>query len=183
MVPTPSGSERERFRWLFEERRDELYRFLHRLAGNSHDAEDLLQETFARLWRKRYQFRGDGSVGGYLRRIAFRVYLNARTRLGRVRAVPPLDHDPPADAPDPAELAADSDDARFLRRAVRGAIDALPDSWREPFLLFRYEGLTCAQVADVMGITPKAVEMRLRKAMQALSASLERLRADYGGRS
>ena len=55
------------------------------LTGNRHDAEDLLQDTFARLWRKRDQFRGDGSLEGYVRRISYRVFLNARSRLSRGR--------------------------------------------------------------------------------------------------
>jgi RNA polymerase sigma-70 factor (ECF subfamily) len=59
-------------------------------------------------------------------------------------------------------------------------VDALPDEWREPFVLFRYEDMSCADVADAMGLTPKAVEMRLRSAVRALSARLGR-QAERGG--
>ncbi|MBP7276243.1 MAG: hypothetical protein KBA51_08585 [Kiritimatiellae bacterium] len=50
----------------------------------------------------------------------------------------------------------------------------LPSGWREPFVLFRYEGLTCAQVAEMMGLSPKAVELRLARALRAVA---ERVRA------
>ncbi len=58
---------------LFETHRAAVHRFLTRLARNAHDADELLQETFVLVWRKRAQFRGDGSVGGYLRQIAYRM--------------------------------------------------------------------------------------------------------------
>jgi len=49
---------------------------------------------------------------------------------------------------------------------VRRAVDALPEGWREPFVLFRYEGLTCAEIAEAMDLSPKAVELRLARAMK-----------------
>lgn len=177
MGPSAQGLDRDAFRRLFDERRDDVFRFLWRLAGNAHDAEDLLQETFARLWRKRAQFRGDGSVNGYLRRVAYRTFLNARPGLRRARAPLALDAEPE----DGRESPADSAEREDLLREVRGAVAALPDEWREPFVLFRYEGMSCADVAEAMGLTPKAVEMRLRSAVRALAARLGRHQAERGG--
>ena len=97
------------FRRLFDEHRDTVFRFLYRLAGNRHDAEDLAQETFVRLWRKRDQFRGDGSVEGYLRRIAYRTFLNARARLSRPGGPHVEEHEPVDGNPDPSESASRSE--------------------------------------------------------------------------
>lgn len=177
MGPRASGLDRDNFRRLFDERREDVFRFLWRLAGNAHDAEDLLQETFARLWRKRAQFRGDGSLDGYLRRIAYRTFLNARPGLRRARAPLSLDAEPEDGGESPADAAARGD----LLREVRAAVDALPDGWREPFVLFRYEGMSQAEVADAMGLTPKAVEMRLRAAVRALAARVGEHQAERGG--
>ena len=176
--------DRDGFRSLFETHRNAVYRFLHRLSGNADDAEDLLQETFTLLWRKRHQFRGDGSLEGYVRRIAYRSYLNARPKIVRGRAHQVLDgHEEMAvdrsDSPD--ETAARRDAQRHLLECVRRVVDALPDSWREPFVLFRYEGLTCAEVAETMGLTPKAVEMRLAKAMKDVAGRLAGLREEFRG--
>jgi len=173
--------DREAFRRLFDEHGAGLHRFLTRLARDRHDAEDLLQETFARLWRKRDQFRGEGSLEGYLRRVAYRTFLNARHRLSRGREPLPLQHEPCGGAEDPAERAARDDLRQHLLARVREEVDRLPDSWREPFVMFRFEGMTCPAIAELMGLTPKAVEMRVTKALRRVADRLKELRAEYGG--
>jgi RNA polymerase sigma-70 factor (ECF subfamily) len=173
--------DREGFRRLYETHGEAVFRMLVRLTRNAHDAEDLVQDTFTTLWRKRSQFRGEGSLEGYLRRIAYRTYLNARTRLGRARAASPfLDGQAASHDSNPAVVAERRSDRRFLLERVRREVDALPDSWREPFVLFRYEGLTCAQVAETMGLTPKAVELRLARALDAVARALQGLEASHG---
>jgi RNA polymerase sigma-70 factor (ECF subfamily) len=173
--------DRDGFRRLYEAHGDAMFRMLHRLTRNAHDAEDLVQESFTTLWRKRRQFRGEGSLEGYLRRIAYRTYLNARGRLARARSPAPL-HDGQAASRegDPAPRVERASDERLLLDRVRRAVDALPDSWREPFVLFRYEGLTCAEVAEAMGITTKAAELRLARALEAVSKEVADLRTAYG---
>ena len=160
------------FRVLFETHRDAVHRFLSRLTRHAHDADDLTQETFLQLWRKRAQFRGEGSVGGYLRQIAYRTYLNARPRIERDRKRASIDG---ADAPtvedDAKAVAARLDDEALVER-VRRVVEALPEGWREAFVLFRFEGLTCTEVADAMGLTPKAVERRLTRALKAVTRGM-----------
>lgn len=170
----------DEFRRLFEEHRDVVFRFLYRLAGNRQDAEDLAQDTFVRLWRKRDQFRGDGSVEGYLRRIAYRTFLNARARLSRPRGPHMQEIEPVDGTPDPSESASRSELKSFLLAHVRRAVEELPSSWREPFVLFRYEGLKLREIADTLGITPKAAEIRVARALERVAARLRDLRAEYG---
>ncbi len=168
------------FRRLFEEHRNTVFRFLYRLAGDRHDAEDLVQDTFVRLWRKRDQFRGDGSMEGYLRRIAYRTFLNARARLSRPRVPNVEEHEPVDGNPDPSESASRSELKSFLLAHVRRAVDELPSSWREPFVLFRYEGLKLKEIAETLGITPKAAEIRVARALGRVATTLRELRAKYG---
>jgi RNA polymerase sigma factor (sigma-70 family) len=175
--------ERCEFRQLFETNADSVFRFLFRLARNRHDAEDLLQETFVRLWRKREQFRGDGSFAGYARRVAFRTYLNARPRLARRSESVPIEScgEPPCTRGGPAEQASRADVAGFLLARVRAAIDALPDSLREPIILFRIEGLKVKEIAEMLGITPKAAEHRVARALHQVSAQVQDVRTEYQG--
>lgn len=168
------------FRALFEAERDRLLRFLWRLTGDANDAEDLLQETFLTAWRKRDQFEGRGSAAGYLRRTAFRLFLNARQKevrrdvLGARCDVEPV-HTPVA------EFVEHEAHARLVER-VRAAVDELPEGPREAFILFRFEGHSCAEVAEITEAPLKTVESRLARAMQLLGAKLrphaEELSAD-----
>jgi RNA polymerase sigma-70 factor (ECF subfamily) len=178
------SGERSEFRQLFETHADGVYRYLYRLARNRHDAEDLLQETFVRLWRKRGQFRGDGSFAGYVRRIAYRTYLNARARLARGNGSVPIRaaQEPPDDRNGPAEQAGRADLERFLLMRVREAVDALPDSLREPFVLFRYEGLMLKEIASILGISTKAVENRVARALKRVAGKVAHLRTEWRGR-
>jgi RNA polymerase sigma-70 factor (ECF subfamily) len=174
--------DREGFRGLFEFHKDAVYRLLCRLSRDPHQAEDLLQETFVIVWRKRDQFRGDGSLEGWMRRIAYRTYLNARPRLERARAEAGLDVEPLARGVAPDDGAARRIDRDAALAAVRRAVDALPETWREPFVLFRYEGMTCAQVAEVLDLTPKAVELRLARALRSVAEQVRPLGDESGPR-
>ena len=130
-----------------------------------------------KAWRSIGEFRGDASFKTWMFRIAYRTFLNARPGLRRARAPLGLDAEPE----DGRESPADSAEREDLLREVREAVETLPDEWREPFVLFRYEGMSCADVAEAMELTPKAVEMRLRSAVRALAARLGRHQAEKGG--
>jgi RNA polymerase sigma-70 factor (ECF subfamily) len=152
-----------------------LHRFLARMTGNTEDAEDLTQETFVTYWRKQAQFRGEGSLTGYLRRIAYRAFLNSRSRIAARR--------PPVSLPatlvsseSTGELVDGRDTRTFCRKKVDEALASLPDVAREAFLMFRFEGLSVAEVADTVGAPVRTVESRLRRAMQHLRERLHKYR-------
>jgi RNA polymerase sigma-70 factor (ECF subfamily) len=165
--------ERLDFRVLFDEQRDPLFRFLVRLTRNPADAEDLLQETFLTVWKKRalYDGRGGGSAAGFLRRTAYRLFLNQHERRARRAVLIPLA------AGERACAAGEEDSARdetvdFLVERVRAALDELPEPTRTAFVLFRYEGLSTAEVAETQGAPQKTVETRIARATQLLAEKL-----------
>ncbi|MEO6711138.1 MAG: RNA polymerase sigma factor [Planctomycetota bacterium] len=160
------------FRALFEAERDRILRFLVHLTGNASDAEDLVQETFIAVWRKRDQFEGRGSAAGYLRRTAFHLFLNARQKQDRRNALAPASSEEPVCTP---VVDFDDREAReVLVSRVRAAVDALPEGPREAFILFRFEGHSCAEIAEIMGTPKKTVESRLARAIQLLGERLKR---------
>lgn len=156
---------------LFGSQRDRLFRLLYRLTGDAADAEDLLQETFLAVWRKREHFEGRGAPEGYLRRTAVRLCLNLHKRRERRAALAPADPSESLATPPDRELER-SDALAFLAARVREALDELPEGPREAFLLFRYEGLSCAEIAEATGAPRKTVETRLRRATQLLAEKL-----------
>lgn len=174
--------ERPEFRALFLEQRDPLFRFLLRLTRNPSDAEDLLQETFLTVWRKRALFEARGSAAGFLRRTAYRLFLNQHERVTRRAALAPLTGQ--RHAPEAAQSASTTDVAEheraetvgFLVERVRAALEELPEPARTAFVLFRYEGLSCAEVAEAQGAPLKTVETRITRATEILAEKLKAYR-------
>ena len=171
------------FDQLFHTHREAVFRFLWRLSRNAADAEDLLQETFLTAWRKRDQFDGRGSVSGWLRKTAFRTYLNEREKRERRRRLVAESGPPDRGSSSQVAPSADTDVARadaqaFLKARVEEALAALPHNARESFVLFRYESMTCAEIGVLIGAPAKTVETRVRRATEQLARRLERYRKD-----
>ena len=166
--------DRSSLRFLFDEQRDSLFRFLYRLTRNASDADDLLQETFLMVWRKRDQFAGRGSAAGYLRTVAFRVFLNARQRSDRRAGLMAVSDREAEVVPAADEELERSEALEFLFARANEAIARLSDEMREAFLLFRFEQLTCVEIAEVMNVPVKTIESRVRRATLLLA---EKLRA------
>mgnify|MGYP001357909294 CR=1 FL=1 len=169
------GLDRTEFRALFERQRQPLHRFLARLTGNAADADDLLQEAFATVWRKRELYAGRGSPDGFLRQTAYRLFLNQWKRAARRRELAPPPGPEPTAPPAGTELA-DEEARRFLLSQVRKALADLPESSREAFLMFRFDGLTAREIAEATGTPVKTVETRVRRATLALAEALARYR-------
>ena len=171
--------ERPEFRALFLEQRDALFRFLLRLTRNASDAEDLLQETFLTAWRKRELYAGRGSAAGFLRSTAYRLFLNSHELERRRSALAPrvaVD-----EIPEPGREQSNGgperdETIRFLVQRVQEALTELPEPTRTAFVLFRYEGLTCAEVAETQGAPIKTVETRIARATELLAAKLQAYR-------
>ncbi len=153
-----------------------LIAYLQRCCGNSATASDLAQETFVRVYKKRHSYDPARPFSTWIYTIATNLVRN-QVRWQKRHPVTLLDHEtlsqtsPPDDAPGPDDTLQDQERAA----AVRQAIQALPQELREPLLLSTYEHLTHTQVASILGLTEKAVEMRLYRARQSLRESLKDL--------
>lgn len=165
--------DRASLRFLFDEQRDALFRFLYRLTRNASDADDLLQETFLMVWRKRDQFDGRGSAAGYLRTVAYRVFLNARQRTDRRAGLMAISDREAQTAPPVDQELEQTEAIEFLFARANEAIDRLSEEMREAFVLFRFEQMTCVQIAEVMDAPVKTIESRVRRASLLLAEKLK----------
>lgn len=141
-----------------------LYGLGVRLLGDRGLAEELVQETFVRLWRGAGRFDpGRGTVRALVFTIARRVAVDLRRR--NQRPTSPLPDDEPAGDDAFEELIAGLD--------LRDALDSLSDKHRE-ILELCYEGdLTQAQVADRLGVPLGTVKTRTYYALKALKLEFE----------
>lgn len=138
-----------------------------RMLGDAVEAEDVVQETFVKLWvNARNWTAAGGGLGGWLRRISTNACLD---RLRRPRFV--SDEGLP-DRPDDAPQADLAIDAERRRAAVAASIQALPERQRAVIVLTYYEGVSNAEAAAILGVGVKGVESLLVRARQALTQML-----------
>ena len=146
-----------------------------RLVFNASEAEELAQETFVRVWQQREKFRAGAAFRPWLFAIAVNLARN-RLRWWRRRPVVSLDAWSAAhetrDTSQPTGQA--TLEAAERAAAVRAAIAALPAELREAIVLFEYEQMSHAEIAAVVGATPKAVETRIYRAKEKLRPQLKR---------
>ncbi len=162
------------FALLVRRWRPRIRRLCTRMVGDAHLAEDLTQETFARLFTRRDTYRGDGRFGTFLWRIALNLCADERRRARRRPEVSLSEQRTEAEAlADPGESPAASLLAAERAERVRRAVVALPEHYRAVVVLRHYEGLKFRQIAEVLGIPLGTVKSRMAEALNRLVAPLE----------
>ena len=159
---------------LLTKHQSRLYRFSLKMCGSPSDAQDVLQETLIALARSIHTFRGDSSVSTWLYTVA-RSFCIKRRRQSKFAPAhtESLDHSVADFTPDPGLAPDEALAARQLQMALNTALAALPEEHREVVLLRDGEGLSAAEVADVLGVSIDAVKSRLHRARLALRDSLK----------
>ncbi|MBV8114443.1 MAG: sigma-70 family RNA polymerase sigma factor [Silvibacterium sp.] len=147
---------------------DQLYNFAHWLTGNRSDAEDLVQETYAKALKGFRSFQEGTNLRAWMYRILRNSFLTSRTGLG-AHNVSPLD-----DEMDITALAAHSLTPEFLvlqqegKQTVRDALACLPLNYREVILLCEIEEMQYKEIAEVLGVPIGTVMSRLARARKML---------------
>ncbi len=150
---------------LVRQHADRVYRLAYRLAGNQHDAEDLTQETFIRVFRSVQNYQ-PGTFEGWLHRITTNLFLDMVRRRARIRMEAlPEDYDRvPADEPNPEQI---YHDAR-LAPDLQAALDSLPPEFRAAVVLCDIEGLSYEEIGATLGVKLGTVRSRIHRGRQAL---------------
>lgn len=164
---------------LMERHGPAVFSFLCRMLGNEEDANDLAQETFARVFRARASFRIHDKFSSWLYTIAANLARNHfrwRARHPGISLETTAD-DPeetlekvlPGSDPPPSEQALASERAAM----VRAEVARLPDDLREAIVLCEWEERGVSEAAEILETTAKAVESRLYRARKLLRERLK----------
>src|SRR6188472_2647285 len=148
-----------------------VYRLAYRLTGNPHDAEDLTQETFVRVFRSLADFT-PGTFEGWLHRITTNLFLDMVRRKQRIR-FDALGDDAaerlPSKEPTPQQL---FNDAHF-DADVQQALDTLAPEFRAAVVLCDIEGLSYEEIAATLGVKLGTVRSRIHRGRSHLRKALE----------
>ncbi len=145
-----------------------LCKSVYRIIPDTQITEDLAQDVFYGLWKKRDQLKITTSLKAYLKRAALNKALNyIRDQKIDFRNAPAKEELVSKQDSIVQELAADN-----LQQEIDAAIDNLPERCRLVFVLSRFEELSYRQISEQLGISMKTVENQISKALKSLRVAL-----------
>jgi RNA polymerase sigma-70 factor (ECF subfamily) len=169
--PVDKRDRERRLQLLVTEHIDFVARVLRNLGTPQLEIDDAVQRTFITAVGRIAEIR-PGHEKGFLFQIALRVAAHARRSLARRREVPVDDEE------EPMELVATPEhltDQKRMREMLDAILDAMPIELRCVFVLHEFEGLTMAEIAELVSIAPGTVASRLRRARVEFRVRVRRL--------
>ncbi len=168
--PVAGGWSPPSWEEIVREHSARVYRLAYRLTGNQHEAEDLTQEVFIRVFRSLSSYQ-PGTFEGWLHRITTNHFLDGIRRKKRIR-FDSLSNEIhgrlPGREPDPSRVL---DDQSF-DDDVQRALAALPVKFRTAVVLCDIEGLSYEEVATTLGVKLGTVRSRIHRGRSQLRTAL-----------
>lgn len=149
-----------------------VYRLAYRLTGNRHDAEDLTQETFVRVFRSLHTY-APGTFEGWLHRITTNLFLDQARRKQRIRMDAMGEDSDRYVSGDQLAAPERAFEHGNLDHDVQRALDELRPEYRAAVVLCDIEGLSYEEIAVTLGVKLGTVRSRIHRARARLRESLE----------
>jgi RNA polymerase sigma-70 factor (ECF subfamily) len=167
------AGDEDAFEQLFRRYYRELCLYAARIDGSLGTGEEIVQEVFFRIWTHRDRLIVTSSLAGYLYTAVRNYALNQRARAqteSRYRAAQLLEAlATPTESPQADEALRTAEMASAIDRAIA----QLPPRCRQAFVLRRQHHLSYAEIARIMQIAPKTVEIQIGNALKVLRRELE----------
>ncbi len=178
MIASILAGDSQQFHQLIRPYERRLYVMALSMLRNEADAEDAAQEACLKAFRNLATFRADSKFGTWLVSITLNVARNRlrRNRLTQMESldIPPEEqgHVSPALLRDWREVPSEVLERTEVRLTLQNAIVALPEIYREVFLLRDVEGLSIKDAAETLGVSEASVKVRLHRARTMLQKTL-----------
>jgi len=175
------AGERDAYRILVERHSQNVFRLAYRMAGNQHDAEEIVQEAFLRAYQKLGQFAARANFGTWVYRIAANYAIDRMRQKKKedARRVEPLstedntENDPVNKMPDAAPTPERLTQSLELRKHMEVALAALSESERTAFVMRHWEGCGIEEIAAVLKSSSGAAKNTVFRAVQKLRQALQ----------
>jgi RNA polymerase sigma-70 factor, ECF subfamily len=185
LISRAAGGDAAAFQALVERHRSMVYRVAYQFAGNHHDAEDIAQEVFIKVYRSLDRFRQDAQLSSWMYRIVMNACIDHRRRQSPAASAPFGEEaeqkmlNTPEETPDPEERAY----AGELGVALESAINDLPKGQRIVFVMRHHQGLKLCEIAESLGLAEGTVKRQLHAAVHRLRQALTSANVTAGGRA
>ena len=176
------AGERNAYRVLVERHSNYVYRLAYRMTGNSHDAEEVVQEAFLRAYQKLQQFAGNANFGTWVYRIAANYAIDrlrqkknedARREVSSRAAEGEAEIDPlnqlRDSGPSPERLAGSAQ----LAKKMKDALDTLTPAERTAIVMRHWDGCGIDEIAEVLKSNNSATKNTVFRAVQKLRQALK----------
>lgn len=158
MLKTGGKTAEAAFAELYGRLAPRVYAYCRRFLGDRDEAMDVFQETFIRFNHSAKQERNMTNTPAFILRIARNLCVNAKMR--KRTAVSFEDY-----------MAYENDNRQEkneLLNLIKSALEALPDDYREIFILREYDGLSYTEIAEILGESLSNVKVRIHRAKQKI---------------
>ncbi len=157
----------QEFRQLFDQYFDPVRNYIYFRSGDKELATDIAQDVFMKLWEKQVEYRAKENVGLLYKMAADEFISRYRRKVVEQRYLKKLELHFRDGSPE------DQLQYEELKEKYEQALGELPEKQRVVFLMSRSEGLKYYEIAERLGISVKAVEKRMKKALGFLKANLK----------
>ncbi len=185
LVARAAGGDTSAFGALVERHRAMVYRLAYQFAGNHHDAEDIAQDVFIKVYRALDRFRHDAQLTSWLYRIVMNACIDHRRRQAPAGWAPFTEDaelrmlNTPEEGPGPEEQTYGGQ----IGDALQAEIARLPPGQRLVFMMRHHEGLKLCEIADALGLAEGTVKRQLHAAVHRLRHALTAANVTTGGRA
>ena len=162
-----------------------VYRVAYQFAGNHHDAEDIAQEVFIKVYRSLDRFRQDAQLTSWMYRIVMNACIDYRRRHSSAALAPfgeEAEHkmlNTPEESPGPE----DTTYAGEIGEVLEAEVGRLPPGQRMVFIMRHHHGLKLGEIADSLGLAEGTVKRQLHAAVHRLRRALSAANVTAGGRA
>lgn len=168
------SGNRQAFGVLYRQYAPALFRVLVRYLANKEKAEDLLHDSFIKIFDKitLFEYQGEGSLEAWLTRLCVNESLML---LRKEKRIPTISMDDRDDLELQAALKGEPEEAdvdRIPAEVLESMVASLPDGYRTVLLLFLYEGKSHREIAQMLGINEKSSSSQLARAKKLLARQI-----------
>jgi RNA polymerase sigma-70 factor (ECF subfamily) len=185
LISRAAGGDPSAFQALVERHRSMVYRVAYQFAGNHHDAEDIAQDVFIKVYRSLDRFRQDAQLTSWMYRIVMNACIDHRRRQRSAIAAPFGDEaehrmlNTPEDTPGPEDRAY----AGELGQVLESEIRRLPNGQRIVFIMRHHQGMKLCEIAEALGLAEGTVKRQLHAAVHRLRQALTQANVTAGERA
>jgi RNA polymerase sigma-70 factor (ECF subfamily) len=179
LVERAASGDKDAYRILVEKYQNRVYSLILSIVGGREDAEDIVQESFVKAYLSLKNFRGESSFYTWIYRVAYNMAIDFRRRVSRRNGVvtePRLNDQ--NESVQVEGVAQDGDPEKSAERkqlaaTLDEAMAQLSEEHRAVIVLREIEGMSYAEIADVLGVSQGTVMSRIHYAKKHLQKALK----------